>query len=95
MHVESLLPSALWNSSCTSDVFDATVLTLFGVLVGCQMPKRAVRSTLTVIDAPGFDLGLFISERRELVNVHTLVAQPAVTHYAVTCSSITGQGRRQ
>ena len=34
------------------------VLTLFGVLVGCQMPERAVWTALIVIDAPRFNLGL-------------------------------------
>ena len=42
------------------------------------MAERAVRAALIVIDSPGFDLCLRICDRRELVDVQTLIAQPAV-----------------
>lgn len=32
-----------------------SALTSFGKLVGRQVPERAVRSALIVVDAPGFD----------------------------------------
>ena len=54
-------------------VDDHAVLTLFDVLVRCQMPERAVRSALIVVDAPGFDLGPRVVDRRELVDVQALV----------------------
>ena len=35
-------------------------------------------SALIVIDAPGFDLGLRVLDRREWVDVETLVSEPSV-----------------
>ena len=42
------------------------------------MAERAVGTTLIVVDAPGFDLLLGIRDRRELVDVQTLVSQAPV-----------------
>ena len=52
--------------------------TLACLLVRCQVPERAVRTALIVIDAPLVDLGLRIRDRRELVDVQALIAEPAV-----------------
>jgi hypothetical protein len=40
-----------------------------------------VPSALIVIDAQRFDLRLRIGERRELMDVHTLIAQPALKRF--------------
>jgi hypothetical protein len=42
------------------------------------MAERAVRAALIVVDAPGFDLRLRIGDRRELVHVQALIAEPSV-----------------
>src|SRR5687767_7170720 len=42
------------------------------------MAERTVRAALIVIDSPGFDLRLRICDRRELVDVQTLVTEPPV-----------------
>src|SRR6185503_10595907 len=45
------------------------------------MPQRVVRTALIVVDAPGFDLGLRIRDRCELMHVQTLVAQASVERF--------------
>ena len=61
------------------DFFDSPDdLTLCKKLVGGQVPKRAVRPTLIVVHAPGFDDGLCLGERGELVHVQTFVSQSSV-----------------
>ncbi len=70
-----LLPSA-------DDFFDGTDdLTLFNALVWRQVAKRAVRPTLIVVHTPGVNDVLSLSERGELVHVHTLVSQSPVKRY--------------
>ncbi len=56
------------------DYFDDRLsLTLCDELVRGQVPKRAVRPTLIVVHAPGFDEGLRLGERGELMHVQALV----------------------
>jgi hypothetical protein len=63
----------------TDDFFgDPNGLTLDDKLVRGQMAERAVRPAMIIVHPPGFDDGLGISERRELVDVQTFVSQAAV-----------------
>ena len=62
------------------DFFDGRLsLTLCDELVRGQVPERAVWAVVIVIHPPGFDDGLRLGERRELVYVQALVAEPPVT----------------
>ena len=45
------------------------------------MSERAVWPALIVVDAPGFDRRLRIRNRRELVDVQALVAEPPVERF--------------
>ena len=56
-------------------------LTLGDELVRCQVPERAMWASLIVVDAPGFDLRFRIFDRRELVDVQTLVSEPSVKRF--------------
>jgi hypothetical protein len=49
-------------------------LTLLDKLLRGQVPERAMRPTLVVIPAPGFDDDLCVGQRRELVHIQTLIA---------------------
>jgi len=40
-----------------------------------QVAERAVWPALIVVQSPGFDLGLRVGDRRELVHVQTLVPE--------------------
>ena len=51
---------------------DRLSLTLCDELVRSQVPKRAVRPTLIVVHAPGFDEGLRLGQRGELMHVQAL-----------------------
>ena len=57
---------------------DPNCLTLDDKLVRGQMAERAVRPAMIIVHTPGFNDGLGISERRELVHVQTFVSQAAV-----------------
>ena len=48
---------------------------LFGKLLGREVPKRAVRPTLIVVHAPGFEDSLGLGERCEQVPVQALITQ--------------------
>jgi hypothetical protein len=58
------------------------VLGLVGALVGCgdtqALVERARVAPLIVVDAPRFDNGPRVLDRRELVDVQALVAQAAI-----------------
>src|SRR5687767_8548980 len=45
------------------------------------MPERAVWSARMVVDAPRFDLLLRVGQRRELMDVQALVAEPAIKRF--------------
>src|SRR5262245_17909207 len=53
-------------------------LTVRDELARCQVPERAVRPLLVVVEAPGFDLLPRVLERDELMHVQALVAQAPV-----------------
>lgn len=57
------------------------VLTSRNELVRGQVAERAVGPTSIVVEPPRFDLGLRVRERRELVHVQTLIAQPAIKRF--------------
>ena len=63
---------------------DPILLTLFGKLIRCQVPERAMGSALIVINPPCFDLRFRICERRDLVHVQAFITQPAVTRFDVS-----------
>src|SRR5262245_50151630 len=50
-------------------------LTVRDELARCQVPERAVRPLLIVVEAPGFDLLPRVLERDELMHLQALVAQ--------------------
>ena len=59
-------------------VFDGpTLLTVLGKLIRCQVPERAMRSMLIVVDAPRFDRGLSVGEG--IVNLTSQARFPAST----------------
>jgi len=45
-------------------------------LIWGQVPKRAVRTALIIVEPPGFKAVLGLGEQGELVYVQTLVSQP-------------------
>src|SRR5262249_5653844 len=53
-------------------------LTVRDELARCQVPERAVRPLLVVVEAPGFDLLPRVLERDELMHVQAPVAQAPV-----------------
>src|SRR5262252_7481256 len=66
-------------STRNGDVFDDPHrLTLLGELVRRQVAERAVWSALIVVQAPRFDLGLRVGDRRELVHIQALVPEPPI-----------------
>ena len=58
---------------------DLFSLTLSNPLLRRQVAERATRATLSIVEPPGFKDVLRLRERDELMHVHTLVAQSAVT----------------
>lgn len=56
-------------------------LTLCDELIRCQVPERAVWVVMILLHPPGFDDSLRLGERRELVDVQTLVAEPPITRF--------------
>ena len=60
---------------------DPILLTLFGKLIRCQVPERAMGSARIVINPPCFDLRFRICERNKLIHVEALVAQPPVQRF--------------
>lgn len=64
------------------DCFDDRLsLTLCDELVRGQVPKRAVRSTLIIVHAPGFDEGLRLGQRGELMHVQALITESPVKRF--------------
>lgn len=53
-------------------------LTLCEKLVRGQVPERAMRAELIIVEPPGFDDNLCLGERSGLVHVQTLVEQATV-----------------
>ena len=69
-------------------------LTSGDVFVRCQVPERAVRSALIVVDAPGFDLGLRVVDRGELVDVQARVRVPSLNSLTTSASRTTDVRKR-
>src|SRR6267143_6999052 len=56
-------------------------LTLCDKLVRGQVPERAVRAALIIVEPPRFDDGLCLGECGELVHVQTLIPHAAVKRF--------------